>query len=449
VRDELGSGGAIGDPPVRTRRRPPCRNFGGDPKSAELAARMLTLGRALATLQHEFLTDVAAFDAAEAWRGDGAVSMAAWLTERLGVSGATARMWAQTATRLTELPELAATLASGDTSLDLVAPLAAMATPTTDAKLATRASAGGLSVKQARELAASHRGVTDEAEARRFEHRSFRFNDTNLTVWAAMTKDDYATTKALLMAGVSLHGSETSTNTSDAGDVSLTGSQPNGYVPYVPFNQRLYDSFMDVISGGRSTTKGNWYRPTMVVHADLHYLVGSGFGGDVGGLGNSVQNVGADIQGLGPISSQVARRLACDAGIVFSVEDHNGCILDQKRVRRSPTEAQRREIARRDKGCRFPGCSFTDFTQVHHVKLWTDGGETNQDNLLTLCGRHHRAVHELGWNVTGDCDEMVTFIGPHGHSMKSGPSPTWPPAARKAASSRTSSPAKGSAPLRR
>jgi hypothetical protein len=285
----LGSGGAIGDPPVRTRRRPPCRNFGGDPKSAELAARMLTLGRALATLQHEFLTDVAAFDAAEAWRGDGAVSMAAWLTERLGVSGATARMWAQTATRLTELPELAATLASGDTSLDLVAPLAAMATPTTDAKLATRASAGGLSVKQARELAASHRGVTDEAEARRFEHRSFRFNDTNLTVWAAMTKDDYATTKALLMAGVSLHGSETSTNTSDAGDVSLTGSQPNGYVPYVPFNQRLYDSFMDVISGGRSTTKGNWYRPTMVVHADLHYLVGSGFGGDVGGLGNSVQ----------------------------------------------------------------------------------------------------------------------------------------------------------------
>ncbi len=434
----MGGGRAIEDPQMRTRRRPPCRNFGADPRSAELATRMLTHGRALATLQHEFLTDVAEFDVAEAWRGDGAVSMAAWLTERLGVSGATARIWAQTATRLTELPALAATLAAGDASLDLVAPLAAMATPATDAKLATRATDGGFSVKQARELAASHRGVTDEAEARRFEHRSFRCNDTNLTVWAAMTKDDYATTKALLMAGVSLNSSEVhnasnTSTTADAGDVSLTGSRPNDYVP---FNQRLYDSFMDIISGGRSTTKGNWYRPTMVVHADLQYLVGSESTKSHPGL-----DPGADIQGLGPISRQVARRLACDAGIVFSVEGHDGCILDQKRARRSPTEAQRREIARRDKGCRFPGCSFTDFTQVHHVKLWTDGGETNQDNLLTLCGRHHRAVHELGWSVTGHCDEMITFTGPHGHAMTSGPSPTWPPAARKAASTQ--------APLRR
>ncbi|HEY2214423.1 MAG TPA: HNH endonuclease signature motif containing protein, partial [Acidimicrobiales bacterium] len=319
-------------------------------------------------------------------------------------------------------------------------PLAAMATPATDAKLATRATAGGLSVKQARELAASHRGVTDEADARRFEHRSFRFNDTNLSIWAAMTKDDYATTKALLMAGVSLHSSDAGPAAdADQGDVSLTGSQPN---EYVPFNQRLYDSFMDVVNGGRSTTKGNWYRPTMVVHADLQYLVESDFE-------DSSDDSGADIQGLGPISRQVARRLACDAAIVFSVEGHDGCILDQKRVRRSPTEAQRREIARRDKGCRFPGCSFTDFTQVHHVKLWTDGGETNQDNLLTLCGRHHRAVHELGWKVIGNCDEMITFTGPHGHSMTSGPSPTWPPTARKGTSSPVSSPANGSAPLRR
>jgi Domain of unknown function (DUF222) len=444
----MGSGGSIGDPSLRTRRRPPCRNFGADPRSAELATRMLTSGRALATLQHDFLTDVAEFDAAEAWRGDGAVSMAAWLTERLGVSGATARMWAQTAARLTELPELAATLGSGDASLDLVAPLAAMATPETDAKLAARATAGGLSVKQARELAAAHRGVTDEAEARRFEHRSFRFNDTNLTLWAAMTKDDYATTKALLMAGVSLDGSEASGTgpgaDSGPGDVTLTGAQPNGYVP---FNQRLYDSFMDVISGGRSTTKGNWYRPTMVVHADLGYLVGSDWdeGFSASDVPNGEGGACAVIQGIGPISAQVARRLACDAGIVFSVEGHDGCILDQKRARRSPTEAQRREIARRDKGCRFPGCSFTDFTQVHHVKLWTNGGETNQDNLLTLCGRHHRAVHELGWRVTGHCDELVTFTGPHGHSMTSGPSPTWPPAARKAASPT----ANGSAPLRR
>jgi hypothetical protein len=116
---------------------------------------------------------------------------------------------------------------------------------------------------------------------------------------------------------------------------------------------------------------------------------------------------------------------------VFSLEGRDGCILDQKRVRRSPTIAQRREIARRDKGCRFPSCSFADFTQVHHVVPWIAGGETNQSNLITLCGRHHRAVHELGWSVRGDTDELVTFKGPHGHVMTSSPSPTWPRARPK------------------
>jgi hypothetical protein len=165
------------------------------------------------------------------------------------------------------------------------------------------------------------------------------------------------------------------------------------------------------------------YRPTVVVHADLGFLTGLHPDGV------------ADLAGVGPISTEVARRLACDAKVVFSVEHGDGSILDQKRVRRSPTMAQRIEIARRDKGCRFAGCSFVDFTQVHHMVHWVNGGETNLSNLITLCGRHHRAVHELGWTMKGSADDVVTFEGPHGHCMTSAPSPTW----RR----------RGSAPMRR
>jgi hypothetical protein len=161
----------------------------------------------------------------------------------------------------------------------------------------------------------------------------------------------------------------------------------------------------------------------VVVHADLGFLTGLH------------PNGGADLAGVGPISPEVARRLACDAKVVFSVEHGDGSILDQKRVRRSPTMAQRIEIARRDKGCRFAGCSFVDFTEVHHMVHWVDGGETNLSNLITLCGRHHRAVHELGWTMKGSADDVVTFEGPHGHRMASAPSPTW----RR----------RGSAPMRR
>jgi hypothetical protein len=121
----------------------------------------------------------------------------------------------------------------------------------------------------------------------------------------------------------------------------------------------------------------------------------------------------------------VARRLACDADITFSVERENGSILDQGRARREPTAAQRIEIARRDNGCRFGKCPFKEFTHVHHVVHWVKGGETNLDNLITLCGRHHRAVHELGWKMDGDANSIMKFTSPHGQVMTSAPSPNW------------------------
>ena len=122
----------------------------------------------------------------------------------------------------------------------------------------------------------------------------------------------------------------------------------------------------------------------------------------------------AEIAGVGPVPAEVVRRLACDAHVDLAVEDPEGSILSQGRARRDPTAVQRVEIDRRDKGCRFSGCNYTEFTHVHHIHHWADGGLTNLDNLVTLCDRHHRAVHELGWTVKGDANGVLTFTGPHG-----------------------------------
>jgi hypothetical protein len=127
--------------------------------------------------------------------------MAAWLTERCKFSGTTARILVQAAAKLESLPHLAAALADGTLSLDAVAPLADFATPQSDPDLA--AASANWTVKQIRELAASHRGTTDAAAARQFEHRSLRFNDAKSTIWAAFTKDDYAVAKAALISRVS------------------------------------------------------------------------------------------------------------------------------------------------------------------------------------------------------------------------------------------------------
>jgi HNH endonuclease/Domain of unknown function (DUF222) len=430
-----------------------------------LAEQIAERGRELSATQRALLADIAEFDRSESWRGDGAVSMVAWLTERCGVSGATARVWVRTAGQLESLPHLAGALADGTLSLDSVAPLADVATPETDAELAVASM--HWSVKQARELAASRRGTTDAAAARRFEHRSLRFNDAKATIWAALTQDDYVVAKTALIGLVSWSGSERPASSGGAGEgragegtagEGRAGEGSEDPLGYVPFDQRLYDAFMEMCrapgrspaeargsdrpsgfnsakrsnsgssdsrAGGKDRTDGptgehrdrrdGWgrYRPTVVVHADLGFLTGSH------------PNGGAELAGVGPISTEVARRLACDAKVVFSVERGDGSILDQKRVRRSPTMAQRIEIARRDKGCRFASCGFVDFTEVHHIVHWGRGGETNLSNLITLCGRHHHAVHELGWTMKGSADGVVTFEGPHGHRMTSAPSPTW------------------------
>jgi hypothetical protein len=384
--------------------------------------RIVERSRSMAMLNAEQVSDIAELDRLEGWRGDGAVSMASWVTQRCGVGGPTARQWVRTGSHLESLPKLAAGLASGALSLDLVAPLAEVATPETDAALA--AEAKHLSVQQARELVEWHKAVREaeqaaaaaaagrDSGARDYDHRTLRFNDERCTIWAAFTKDDYADAKSALMAAMGWDEATGSLGLEGAGR-SRGLADPMGYVP---LDQRLYDALVDLLrvgSGGMGDRTAS--RPRMVVHAPLELLLGSGSGG--GGV--------AEIQGVGPISAEVARRLACDASISFSVERKDGSILDQGRARREPTTAQRIEIARRDKGCRFPCCTFGEFTHVHHVRHWADGGQTNQDNLITLCGRHHRAVHELGWKMEGTADGVMTFTSPTGHHMKSVPSPTW------------------------
>jgi hypothetical protein len=417
--------------------RSPCRDSGGDQRSLQLADRISELSRSISSLQRDLLLHVAEFDRTEAWRGDGAVSMAAWLTERCGISSTTAWAWTRTATKLESLPRLTSALADGTLSFDTLALLTRVAKPSTDAKLAKEAV--HLSVKQVRELVASHKDVkeVDATTAAAFEARTLRLNDAKCTIWARLAKDDYAQVKAGIVAALRGRDPLHAGGWSEGGTASDAAGPPSGGDPtdYIPLDQRLCDVFVDLFRSthtmpvqmegqeGRSQSPGanvcsTGVRPTLVLHADFGWLTGSCRCGSAG-------EEGGEIPGLGSLARQTARRLACDAGIVFSMEARDGSILDQKRLRRSPTTLQRIEIARRDKGCRFPGCPFVDFTEVHHIVPWDLGGETNQSNLMTLCTRHHHAVHELGWSLKGNPDDLMTFTGPHGHVMKSMPSPTW------------------------
>lgn len=92
-------------------------------------------------------------------------------------------------------------------------------------------------------------------------------------------------------------------------------------------------------------------------------------------------------------------RLACDCGVVEMHEDVDGNPLNIGRKSRSIPPAMRRALKHRDGGCRFPGCTATRFVDGHHIRHWSEGGETSMDNLVLLCRHHHRLVHEGGFGL--------------------------------------------------
>jgi HNH endonuclease len=61
--------------------------------------------------------------------------------------------------------------------------------------------------------------------------------------------------------------------------------------------------------------------------------------------------------------------------------------------------------------------------QGHHIHHWSNGGPTRLDNLALLCQRHHRAVHEEGYQVERDAAGTLCFKTPAGRPIPEVPAP--------------------------
>ena len=64
----------------------------------------------------------------------------------------------------------------------------------------------------------------------------------------------------------------------------------------------------------------------------------------------------------------------------------------------------------------------------HHVRHWANGGPTTLSNLALLCRRHHRAVHEEGYQVEREADATLRFRRPDGRLLPEVPPPIAVPA---------------------
>jgi hypothetical protein len=165
---------------------------------------------------------------------------------------------------------------------------------------------------------------------------------------------------------------------------------------------------------GRDGSGGGSPPYTVVAHAPIDVLL------------DEDSELFGELERHGLVDAETVRRLVCDATFVVAVDDRSGHTMYEGRQRRYPTAAQRREIMRRDRHCRFPGCSNVTFAHPHHIKRWKpDRGPTDLPNLALLCDYHHHLVHSNTWTMSGDANAELTFVGPTGRAMTSRPSPLW------------------------
>jgi hypothetical protein len=120
-----------------------------------------------------------------------------------------------------------------------------------------------------------------------------------------------------------------------------------------------------------------------------------------------------------PLATETLRRLACDCGVVRHLLGGRSRPLDIGTRTSVWAVAQRRAISVRDGGrCRFVGCQHRT-CDIHHLQHYDQGGRTAVDNGILLCPRHHTAVHEGGFTITGEANGSTVFHRPDGSVLGS------------------------------
>src|SRR5438445_12063242 len=373
----------------------------------EIAALSAHLDAATARL----LELIRAFDARGGWN-TGFSSCAAWLSWRVGLDLGAARERVRVARARGTLPRLAQALARGELSYSKVRALTRVATPETEARLLRVGRAG--TAAHVERIVRGWRCVDRRAEGREAKHRhvsralhGYQAEDGRVGVKGRLEPEVGALlVQALAAARERLYQRrpQPATYTDGAGDVSAETSS---------VSQQRADALALLAEtalhhGLDPGTPGERYQG--VVHIDAPVPA------DPAQAGQSV------LEGGTHVSAETSQRLACDASRVVMRHDDDGRLVEIEARTRTIPPALRRALHHRDQGCRFPGCGLR-FTQGHHLRHWAHGGPTTLSNLTLLCRRHHRAVHEEGYQVARLPDGTLQFRRPNGHPLPEVPPP--------------------------
>ena len=314
-----------------------------------------------------WLVLIAEFDRRECHLSWGFHSTTAWLAWTCGLTARAAREHVRVARDLRELPLIRASFARGELSYSKVRAVTRAATAESEAEMLELAH--NATAAQLERAVRAYRSAIAVAENRPPPDTFFAWgwdDDGTLSVRGRLPADQ----GALLIEA--MHHGRRLVYADSRPAVTVDGERPG---PPVTNADALVAVCEAALSSSPSATSTGGDRYQVVLHLDT--------------AGRRELEEGS------AVSEQTARRMLCDASLVAVERDRSSSPAVGRRARTIPS-ALRRELRLRDRGCRFPGCTHARFVDAHHIHHWADGGETSAANLVSLCRRHHRLIHE-GW----------------------------------------------------
>jgi hypothetical protein len=375
----------------------------------ELETKITELWGFLNAATYRFLALVAEFDREKAYERHGLANTAQWLNWQCGIGAVAAREKVRVARSLEQLPEIADAFAKGEISYSKVRAMTRVATAANESVLvhvARHGTAAHVEKLVKRFNWTQRRDAADLAQKQHEQRNvsSFFDMDGDFVLHARLPREIGAVVRKALEAAV-----EVVRETKDV--TAETSRQIPANAWHADALRLIAETFLEW--RGQQTGAGSSAdRLQVVVHIDQAVLAEQQAAAEIG------KPHRCELEHGPALALDTARRLACDATVVGIVEGEEGEPLDIGRKTRSIPPAIARALRARDGGCRFPGCDRARFCDGHHVKHWADGGETKLGNLITLCGFHHRLVHEGGYGVSRTDDGLFVFTRPDGRRVE-------------------------------
>ena len=343
----------------------------------------------VARLDHELTEIVREAEDEGDWQSAGCSSGAQWVAQLSRSDYRTAERITSTGEALRGLPAIDRALSSGALTLDQAAAAAKHATPETDAAIA-RIAVG----KAPSEIAVVARKLVPPKVAD--DQELYARRSLSLT-WAPGKRELLLSGRLPLEQGVVFEQAIWSIAT----EQRLAGKKTGEILDW---QQSAADALVALAHRPDSSSGMRRSPVTLIVHVN--------------------DGEPAMLEGAGPLSPETAERLACDArrlAIKLSGRD-----LVHSRVGRCASFAQRRALHNRSGHCQYPGCTAMRELEAHHVLPVARGGRTELANLILLCPRHHKLLHDHGIRTSGNGEHPV-FADAAGRAITTNP-PHAPPA---------------------